>query len=174
MSKKVGIAVVIILFILALYAITLVTSDDHLDSDNDGYCDDVDDFPYDSTLYKRCCIDSADLFLLDSGETYESPLCTCFNVNCSCEYLEICWHVEDRTENGQYLTIDEKQRIYLYITNPEIDFRYNAFDFAHSPCNGDCLIQINREGKRGNWTIYFENPSSNPGVYMDYSIYKMK
>lgn len=174
MGKGVGIAVLLILFILVLYSITLVISDDHLDSDNDGYCDDVDDFPYDSTLYKRCCVDSSNSFLLKSGETYESPLCTCFKVNCSCKYLEVCWHVEDRTDNDRYLMKEEKQQIYLYIHNPEIGVRYNAFEFSSPPYNGDFLIQINREGKQGNWTIYFENPSTNPGVYMDYTIYKMK
>ena len=172
--KNVGIVVTFILFILALYAITLVTSDDHLDSDDDGYPDDIDDFPNDYTLYKRCCVDSANTFILDPGEIYESPLCSCFNVNCSCEYVQICWHVEDRVESGRYLTKEEKQQIYLYIHNPEIGIRYNALEFSSPPYSGDCLIQINREGKRGNWTVYFENPSTNPGIFMEYGIYKMK
>jgi len=143
------------------------------DLDSDGHGDNSDDYPDDSNLYKNEVIASSSWHTLKPGETYHPLGCKCLNIDCSCKCVEISWNVYGTSTEDRKLTKDEEERLYLYILLPDLTIPYNYYKFRISPILGTILINTTHSCSWGNWEIYFSNPSENPGVDMDYNIFKI-
>ena len=63
------------------------------DMDGDGFGDNSDDFPCDPKLHKTCMIATSSYYTLEPGQNFYPSNCDCLNITSCCKFLEIDWHV---------------------------------------------------------------------------------
>lgn len=122
-----------------------------IDSDSDGYTDDVDDFPLDSNLHEKAPFNEAyplewDM-ILQPGHVQGSlseP-----DITSDWKYIICNWHVTDPV-----LTEDQAEKVMLTVTNPTTKpiIKYYSNDFY----NHELKFTINKDNL-GEWRFNVDN-----------------
>lgn len=154
--------------------IDLFPKDPHewYDTDNDGYGDNSDDFPHNSGLHKKCQVSCLMNKKLNSEETYYPPNCDCFEVSNQCKYLVIEWHLHKNMNGLQEISADEEEKIYVEINYPSLSLRRDYGFFTAQDISHSFYCPICNKYDAGEWDIHFYNGLEHTEVLMDCEIYR--
>jgi len=143
-----------------------------IDTDGDGYNDDVDDFPTDSNLHKLIVIrdlwGDAPLPPVDEGEWGGEVN---FYVESDCKFVEIKPVFEYyNTSAKQWRQFENATGVTVRYQNPEGAFAFEHIDYVPSPAR----VEVNYLNY-GNWRIWFinDNPEGSQfRISYDIDLYK--
>jgi hypothetical protein len=142
------------------------------DTDKDGYGDNSDEFPTNANLHKKCHIACLKNQKLISKQSYYPPNCDCFEVTSECKYLIVEWHLY-KAENGlAKISPNEGSEIYVEINYPSLSLRKDYGFFTSSEILHSFQCPICNTYDIGEWNIYFYNGLENTDVLMDCEIYR--
>ena len=145
-----------------------------IDSDNDGLGDNSDGFPNNNNLTDKIVLMEAQITLFgNNGGFYNRDLQTKNNpwiIENDTKYL--FFESEFKSTRGGILTgekivLNDNQSIILEIKNPEEITRYKYEDFLN---NDNITIQINEENS-GDWFFNFSCNNLDYDLWIKYSIY---
>jgi len=138
------------------------TTSNGTDSDNDGYADNVDDFPTDINLHENISIiSSSDIFEQNQG------LGAFFDIDRDCKFVVINWEVI----NPRNLTADEQHDIVVELTYPPNN---TSIDFPYDIANNRNLRFTIDSSNWGKWIYGFLNMNVTSGVTIFREIYILK
>jgi hypothetical protein len=162
MNKQIVIIGIIVL--LVSVGLFVYTQQDHnsntntngIDSDNDGYADNIDDFPTDPNLHEKISI-------ISSSDTFEQNqgLGAFFDINGDCKFVVINWEVT----NPRDLTADKQHDIVFELTYPPNN---TSIDYPYNLANNRNLRFTIDSSNRGKWVYGF----GNMGVISNVTIYR--
>ena len=141
-----------------------------VDSDQDGFIDELDSFPNNPEFHKKCCVDSSRHVLLSPGQEYYPSDCKCFDISCKCKHLCIDWKAHLDGRNSEF---KENENIKITVISPFLSLRYNKNDLIQESGYSNIKLNLDEEEYFGQWTIYFLNDMSDSSVYIDYDIYRI-
>lgn len=115
------------------------------DSDNDNYGDNSDDFPFDNNLHEKIIINEQEDLLMDTAGPYH--VCYSYDVSSDSKYFEFKWYVTILPGEGEA----DFNEIKLTIGNLE---GYNHYRYSTN--NRTIRIPIT-QNNWGEWDIYLWN-----------------
>ncbi len=160
------IAILIIIAIMVSAGFLSGCDESNADSDNDGYADDVDDFPNDANFHKKIIWETATNQPLESNEDFPEVQ-SIQHVTSSVKYVECNWSLVGSSPNLSYIEFSIKRR-----SNGDILTLYDVV--AH----GDADRIVVNTSNIGDWEFkwsYYPNPDQGWGtVYLTGSIWSVE
>lgn len=144
------------------------------DTDHDQVGDNADDFPKNPQLHEKCQFSSVENHVLKSKEMYNPPHCNCFNVSKKCKYIIVEWTISDTTSNIGTLSKTDKENIFLQLDNPSISLRRNYHYFISTQNKHTFTCNVCSPYDYGEWKMFFYNGLENNNVIMNCNIYRAR
>jgi hypothetical protein len=155
-----------LLFSIIIFSVGCTTHAS-VDTDHDGYTDDVDDYPLDPNFHQNVSIWSPGVLNLQEGQGADAH----FNVESDLKVVVVNWSVLHPSN----LSENEQHNITLEITIPP-ETEMNASNYYYDEVGDRNLRFTLNDSNWGNWVFSFYNPidsmMENLTIYKE--IYGMK